>query len=203
MRHHKVPHLRWSATTFRTDSTRRSAAIWLLALVIAAVIVVLLATRADARQPETLDDAAVVAIFDLANTADIETGQLGARRAQNKDVRDYARMLADVHTAVRQQGRDLAARLGVTPKLPDGDKSAAQHAETMARLRRLRGAEFDRAFLEHEKAFHIAVLSAVKSTLLPAIKNQELKDFVISLAPAFQAHQLAAENLLKKTTASQ
>jgi putative membrane protein len=201
--HHRVPNIRWNATTFRTESTVRSAALWLLALVIAGVIVILLATRADARQPVALDDAGVVAIFDLANTADIETGQLGAKRAQNTEVREYARMLADVHTAVRQQGRELAAKLGVTPKLPEGDRSAAQHAETLARLSKLHGAEFDRAFLEHEKAFHIAVLSAVKSTLLPAIKNQELKNFVVSLAPAFQAHQLAAENLLKKTAASE
>lgn len=42
--------------------------------------------------------------FDLANTADVETGQLGAERASNKEVPDYATMLAQVHTEVRQKG---------------------------------------------------------------------------------------------------
>jgi putative membrane protein len=150
-----------------------------------------------------LDDAAIVAIFDITNTADIETGNLGAQRAQSKEVRDFARMLSDVHTAVRQKGRDLAAKLGVTPKLPENDTSLRDHQAVMKKLSGLKGAEFDRAFLEHEAAFHAAVLSAVKSTLLPAIQNKELKDFVTSLAPAFEAHRLAAENLSHKLSASE
>lgn len=146
-----------------------------------------------------LDEAAVVAIFDLANTADIETGRLAAQRAEDKEVKDYGTMLSQVHTEVRQKGRDLAKKLGVTPVLPADDQSAKNHAAVVARLNTLKGAEFDRAFLEHEQAFHAAVLSAVKTTLLPAIRNQELKDFVVSLAPAFEAHRVMAEHLLKKT----
>ena len=152
--------------------------------------------RASAPQ---LDEAGVVAIFDLANTADIETGRLAAARAENQEVKDYGIMLAQVHTEVRQKGRDLARKLGVTPMLPKDDQSARNHAAVLERLNTLKGAEFDRAFLEHEQAFHAAVLSAVKTTLLPAIKNHELKDFVVSLAPAFDAHRLMAEHLLRKT----
>lgn len=146
----------------------------------------------------TLDDAGVLAIFDLANAADIETGRLAAERASSKEVRDFGRMLADVHTAVRQQGQDLAKKLGVVPALPPGDGTAAQHAEVMARLKTLKGHEFELAFLRHEVAFHSAVLDAVKTTLLPAIQREELRKFVVSLAPAFEAHRLAADALAKK-----
>jgi putative membrane protein len=149
-------------------------------------------------QPRALDDAGIVAIFDLANTADIETGQLAMQRGHSKEVRDFGRMLVDAHTAVRQNGRDLAKKLGVIPALPAGDQSAEQHASVMQRLRSLSGVEFDRAFTQHELDFHTAVLSAVKGTLLPAIQNRELKDFVTSLAPAFEAHRLGAQNLRNK-----
>jgi putative membrane protein len=169
-----------------------------LALVLTAVVIATVASRANARTTPVLDDAAIVAIFDLANTADIETGRLGATRGLSKEVRDYGTMLDQVHTQVRQNGRDLARKLGVTPALPETDRSAQDHAAVMARLGKLSGAEFDRAFLEHEQAFHAAVLAAVKTTLLPAIRNQELKEFVTSLAPAFEAHRLAAENLQRK-----
>ena len=145
-----------------------------------------------------LDDAAIVAIFDLANTADIETGRLGAERASAKEVKDYGTMLSQVHTEVRQKGRDLAKKLGVTPALPADNTMLRDHQAAMARLRALNGAEFDRAFLAHEEAFHAAVIAAVKTTLLPAIRNQELKDFVTSLAPAFEAHRVMAEHLEKK-----
>ena len=165
----------------------------------ALAVSVTVATRAHARtDAPSLDDPAIVAIFDLANTADIETGRLGAERAQNKEVRDYAIMLRQVHTEVRQKGRDLAKRLGVTPALPAGNTMAADHTAALTRLSKLSGAEFDRAFVAHEQAFHAAVIEAVKGTLLPAISNRELKDFVTSLAPAFEAHRVMAEHLGKK-----
>jgi putative membrane protein len=171
-----------------------------VAAIAAVVAVVTISNRADAKggASATLDDPTIVAIFDAANTADIETGALAAERGQNKEVKEFGRMLSDVHVAVRQQGRDLAKKLGVTPTPPSDDTSARDHAAVMQRLRGLKGAEFDRAFLAHEEAFHAAVLNAVKTTLLPAIGNQELKSFVTSLAPAFEAHRAGAENLLRK-----
>jgi putative membrane protein len=173
-----------------------------IAVVSAVVLFVVATTRANRGDAvpavPLLDDAAIVAIFDLANTADIESGTLGAQRAQNTEVRDYGTMLAQVHTEVRQKGRDLAKKLGVTPVLPPDNTMGREHAAAMARLSRLSGAEFDRAFVAHEQAFHKAVLDAVKGTLLPAIENQELKNFVGSLGPAFEAHRVMAEHLEKK-----
>lgn len=142
-----------------------------------------------------LDDPTIVAIFDAANTADIETGALAAERAQSKEARDFGAMLVRDHSAVRQLGRDLAKKLSVTPTPPASGQSAKDHAAAMKRLRGLKGAEFDHAFLQHEVAFHKAVIDAVTSTLLPAIQNAELKALVVKVAPAFQAHMQAAANL--------
>jgi putative membrane protein len=68
----------------------------------------------------------------------------------------------------------------------------------MASLKKLHGAAFDRAFLAHEVAYHKAVIDAVTSTLLPALSNAEVKDLVTKVAPAFQAHMIAAQNMLDK-----
>ncbi|HXE57046.1 MAG TPA: DUF4142 domain-containing protein [Gemmatimonadales bacterium] len=145
-----------------------------------------------------LDDATVVAIFDAANTADIETGRLAAKRGRSRKIRDFGAQLARDHTAVRQQGRDLAKKLGVTPTPPADDSTAKAHAEAMAKLRSLRGEEFDRAFLRHEATFHRQVIDAVQTTLLPAIRNEELRALVVKVAPAFQAHMIVAERLEKE-----
>jgi putative membrane protein len=153
------------------------------------------ATVADTSQ---LDDATIVAIFDAANTADIETGELAAKRGQSKEVRDLGAQFARDHRAVRQQGRDLAKKLGVTPTPPKDDASAKEHAKVMATLRSKHGADFDRAYLAHEVAYHQAVIDAVNKTLLPAIQNAELRALVLKVAPAFQAHMLAAQNIEKK-----
>ena len=175
--------------------------------VVAAFIIVAMSgvvTRVSARAtadnptPGALDDPTIVAIFDAANTADIETGTLAAERGASKEVRDFGAMLARDHKQVRQQGRDLAKKLAVTPTPPKDDLGAKDHAAAMTRLRGLRGAEFDHAFLQHEVAFHKAVIDAVTSTLLPAIQNAELKTLVTQVAPAFEAHMLAARNLGSK-----
>jgi putative membrane protein len=144
---------------------------------------------------QVLDDATIVAIFDAANTADIETGSLAAKRADSKEVRDYGAMIAHDHEAVRQMGRDLAKKLGVTPTPPAGDTSAKTQAATMATLQAKHGAEFDLALMQHEVAFHSSVINAIQTTLLPAIHNAELKALVEKVAPAFQAHLAVAQRL--------
>lgn len=153
---------------------------------------------AEAPAAPTLDDATIVAIFDAANTADIETGQLAAERGSSKEIRDFGAMLVHDHRSVRQSGRDLAQRLGVTPTPPADNASAATHEQAMTMLRSKQGTDFDRAFLEHEVAFHQGVIDAVEATLLPAIQDADLKQLVVEVAPAFEAHRLAAANLRSK-----
>ena len=58
----------------------------------------------------------------------------------------------------------------------------------MSRLSALSGPAFDRALLDHEIAFHAAVISAIQTTLVPAISNAELRALVEKVAPHFQGH---------------
>lgn len=145
-----------------------------------------------------LDDPTIVAIYDAANTYDIETARVGARKGTTPAVRNYANMLIKAHTDARQQGRDLAKKLGVTPTPPKENPFAADHGATMKKLQSTGGPAFDRAFLEGEVAFHKAVIAAVQNTLLPAIQNQQLKALVIHVSPVFVQHEMAAEKLLSE-----
>lgn len=145
-----------------------------------------------------LDDATIVAIFDNANTADIETGKLAAERGWTEEVRQFGAMLVRDHEMVRRQGRDLARKLGVTPTPPPDDQSTQELAAVIRRLTGLRGPEFDQASLQREVQFHQDAVAAIESTLLPAIKNEELRALVVKVTPAFQAHLTMAENLLTR-----
>jgi len=145
-----------------------------------------------------LDDPTIVAIFDAANTFDIETGELALTRSHTKAVRDLATQFIHDHTAVRQQGRDLAKKLGVHPTPPAEFALADGHKKTIADLRTKSGAGFDRAYADAEVAYHQAVIDAIDQTLLPAIKNAELKTLVQKVGPAFQGHLEAAKQLQKQ-----
>jgi putative membrane protein len=179
-------------------ATRNTIAGAVLTAALVGIGVISLASDAQSTptSDEKLNDPTIVAIFDAANTWDIETGKLAVERGRSKEVREFGAMLARDHKAVRQQGRDLAAKLGVTPTAPQDFAMAKDHADAIRKLSGLRGAVFDRAFLAHEAAFHKAVLDAVTTTLLPALQNAEVKELVTKVAPAFTAHMMQAQRLL-------
>ena len=172
-----------------------------LGLVFASTLVTLGAIsplRTPAGPDAKLDDPTIIAIFDAANTWDIETGAIAEKKGTTKEVREFGAMLVHDHTVVRQQGRDLAKKLGVHPTPPKDFAMAKDHEAALKALHAANGKAFDRAFLEHEVAFHKAVIDAVTTTLLPALQNAEARALVTKVAPAFQAHQAAAQNLLDK-----
>ena len=145
-----------------------------------------------------LDDPTIVSIFDAANTFDIEASNLALEKSQNAGVRALAKQCVNDHTTVRQQGRDLAAKLGVTPPaLADGPLSQ-DHAAALANLRTLSGAAFDKAYVTNEVTYHTAVIQAIQNDLMPAIQNAELRTLVEKVAPAFQAHNDVAQALQAK-----
>ena len=136
-----------------------------------------------------LDDPTIVAIFDAANTWDVETSQIALKKSRNKEVRRFAQMMVRDHRAVRQLGRDLAHKLHVTPTPPGKDFALYKdHVDAMETLRHAKGAAFDRAYIDHEVAYHQAVIDAVTTQLLPATQNAELKALELKVAPNFQAH---------------
>lgn len=162
---------------------------------LAAALGIPAAANAQTSAPK-LDDPTIVAIFDAANSYDMETGSLAVSRGHSQAVRDFGGMLVRDHQNVRQQGRDLAKSLGVTPTPPADFGLAKAHAASMRSLRALTGSAFDRAFLTHEVEFHNAVTDDVTHTLLPAIQNAQVKELVTKVAPAFVAHRDRAQSLL-------
>jgi putative membrane protein len=73
--------------------------------------------------------------------------------------------------------------------LKDGGK------KNLANLKSLKGAAFDKAYIDHEVAYHQAVLDAVDKTLIPGASNAELKALLEKVRPAFVAHLEHAKQL--------
>ena len=161
--------------------------------VVAATIVTLPTGAAGA-----LDDATILAIYDQANAADIVTARLGAKYGASEEVRALGRMVATDHMAAQQLGRDLAMKLKIFPTPPDNDTSVAEQATAVALLQSKRGAEFDKAYLQYEVAFHQSVVEAIKGTLLPAIRNDELRSLMKSVLPGFEHHLAATRAVAAK-----
>lgn len=143
-------------------------------------------TQAAAPAP---NDAQIAHIVVTANAIDIEAGKLAEKTSKNKEVQAFAKRMVTDHSAVNKQAIALAKKLGVKPEDNDISKGLkAGAAENMANLKKLKGAEFDKAYVDHEVAYHQAVLDAIDKTLIPNAKNADLKALIVKVRPAFEEH---------------
>ncbi len=171
-----------------------------------ALTVGILATGARAQAPPT--DPQIVGIVVAANQIDIDSGKLALSKSHNKQVRSFAQQMITDHTAVQKSVFDLGAKLHVSPA--DSDTSASlkkQAAESTEQIKGLKGAAFDKAYVDHEVGYHTAVIDAVKNVLIPNAQNAELKSALTGTAPMFEGHLEHAKSLQtelngKNTTAT-
>jgi putative membrane protein len=90
---------------------------------------------------------------------------------------------------VNQQAVALATKLHVTPEQSDTSHSLKKGAdENVASLKRLSGKKFDKAYVDHEVAYHQSVIDALDQTLIPNAQNAELKSLLVQTRPAFVSH---------------
>jgi putative membrane protein len=134
-------------------------------------------------------DPQIAGIVVTANQIDIDAGKLAKSHTKNKEVSKFAQLMIADHTAVNQQAGALAKKLGVTPEDSATSKSLKDGAvQNIANLKTLKGAAFDKAYVDHEVAYHQAVLDAIDKVLIPSAKNAELKDLIVKVRPAIAAH---------------
>ena len=145
---------------------------------------------------QSINDAQIASIVVTANQVDIDAGKLAAAASQNAEVKKFAQLMVTDHTGVNKQAVALATKLGVTPQDNDTSKSLKAGGEkNVANLKTLKGAAFDKAYVDHEVTYHQAVLDAVDKTLIPSASNAELKALLVKVRPAFVTHLEHAKHL--------
>src|SRR5205823_14361482 len=104
-------------------------------------------------------------------------------------VSNFAQTMIKDHTSVIDQATALVKKLGVTPKSNSTSKKLAADAEnTRKKLQSKTGAEFDKAYVDNEVAYHKAVIDVVSNTLIPQSQNAELKSLLQSVVPILKTH---------------
>lgn len=136
-----------------------------------------------------ISDAEIAAIVVTANQVDIDAGKLAEARAADQKVKDFARLMVTDHTGVNKAAADLARKLNVTPRENETSRSLKQGGDkNLARLKGLSGEAFDKAYIDHEVAYHQQVIDALDKTLIPGASHPELKALLVKVRPAFVAH---------------
>ncbi|WP_431324159.1 DUF4142 domain-containing protein [Rhizobium sp. YTU87027] len=141
-------------------------------------------------------DAQIAHIAYTAGTIDIEAAKLAISKSKNKEVVAFAEDMVRDHEAVNNEALALVKKLKVTPEDNDTSKALTKAAtDEQAKLAKLTGASFDKAYVANEVAYHKQVNGALETLLIPSASNGELKDLLRTGLKVFQGHQQHAEHV--------
>jgi putative membrane protein len=95
-------------------------------------------------------------------------------------------------------GAALAKHLMVVPVMPDeGRTMMKEHADSMRALRAKSGADFDRAYIEHEIDMHQKVLDQVQKAVKEADRT-DLRYLLEKTRPDLEDHLKEAQDIRKR-----
>src|SRR5437879_6169384 len=123
-----------------------------------------------------------------ANKAEIEMGQLAQSNAASPKVKDFGQKLVDDHTQNNQQLQQIAQQKGV--QLQDQEKPDGQSMKS--KLENTKGAQFDKAFLQHERDDHAKLLKELQQQQ-DQVQDPDVKSFISQTITAVQQHLDAAQ----------
>jgi putative membrane protein len=164
-----------------------------------AAAVLLLSGPAFSQGASKPTDPQIAHIAYTAGEIDIKAAKQALKLSKNKDVRAFANDMVRDHTAVNKKALALVKKLKVTPEDNDTSRALTKQADDKLKsMESLKGAEYDKAYVENEAAYHKTVNGALQDTLIPSASNQELKDLLSQGLKIFQGHQQHAEQLAQK-----
>ena len=153
---------------------------------------------ADTAKPAAakLTDAQIAHVAVTANSLDSAAGVMARQKGTAKSVKEFAQDMIRDHSATNRKAVALAAKLKVTPEDNDVSKSLKSDAEAnTSNLQGKSGADFDKAYIDHEVSMHQTVLDALDKSLIPDAQNAELKSLLQSVRPTIAAHLAKAKSV--------
>ena len=166
------------------------------ALFMAAATALAISAPAAAAAPT---DPQIAHIAYTAGAIDIAAAKQALKMSHHASVRAFAQEMVRDHQAVNGKALALVKKLHVTPEANVTSTGLIKAADAeRAKLSHLRGAAFDREYVNNEVSFHKTVNGALSSTLIPSAKNAELKSLLQTGLTLFREHQAHAEKLAAK-----
>lgn len=161
-----------------------------------AAMLLLLGAAPFAQAADKPTDPQIAHIAYTAGAIDVEAAKLAIEKSKNKEVVDFATDMVRDHEAVNKQALDLVKKLKITPEDNATSQALTKAAkEERSKLAKLKGAAFDKAYVENEVAYHKQVDSALETLLIPSASNAELKSLLETGLKIFQGHEQHAEHV--------
>ena len=120
--------------------------------------------------------------------AEVEAGKAAEQRASHDKVKQFGARMVQDHGKANDELKQIAAGKGLQlPSAPD-----AHNQQQMARMQKLSGAEFDRAYMDHMVKDHKQDVAEFKKQA-DSGKDPQIKAFAAKTLPTLQEHLKLAE----------
>jgi len=165
----------------------------IVALAVLAASCLCLAAAARAADAPALTDPQFVMKASASDLAEVNLGKLAADRAAAADVKKFGQHMVMDHTMSSKEMLTLADR----KKMPVAQQMDQEHQDATAKLAKLQGAEFDRAYMammvkDHEEAVALFTAKAADA------KDEDLKAFAAKTLPTLKEHLQMARTIAGK-----
>jgi putative membrane protein len=138
--------------------------------------------------------AAVLSQMNVSNTMEIQLSRMASKQATSPAVKRIATLLVTDHSKNRKEVTALAKKLNVslTPAA-GGSVTGSDSAAMPADLQGASGAEFDRAFVQHQIQLHENNIQKIQNQLLPAVQESQIKAYLQKTLKEMQGHLATLE----------
>lgn len=159
---------------------------------------------ADTPKPDKLSTADLAVIGHLhAVDQEIKLGKLAQSNSSTAGVKAFGETLVADHTATDKELAELAKKRGAVipndvPKTDDDKRAQQEDLADIAKLKTLRGAEFDRKFLAMMISGHESEIDKL-DTAIGATTDPDVKTLLTNVKPVLQGHETAARQLASNT----
>jgi putative membrane protein len=133
----------------------------------------------------------------LGSMAEVDLGNLAKEKASSPEVKQFAERMVTDHSKANDELKDWAEKNHVT--LPA--QLDAKHKATRARLEKLSGAAFDKAYMRDMLSDHKTDVAKFKTESKSA-KNADLKDWAGKTLPTLEDHLKQAQDTASKVGVS-
>ena len=130
-------------------------------------------------QGVSLTDPQIAHVAYTASKIDITAAKQALVRSEDTAVRAFATDTVLKHEGVHKKGIALVKMLKITPKDNEISRTLGKNAASKTKeLSSLKGAAFDKAYLDNEVAYNKTVEDVLETLLIPSASNAELKSLL-------------------------
>lgn len=125
-----------------------------------------------------------------AGLAEVQISRLALGRSNDQEIRRFAQRMVDDHSRANDELQRLARREGVSlPSRPD-----SAHRQAYDRLQRLRGNNFDRAYMDVMAPDHEQAVTLFRTEARNG-RDRDVRDWAARVLPTLQGHRQMAHDV--------